>query len=142
MVSWVTKALEQLQAGAGALLWRGRISCGVPIASVLPAAFGRAWTHVDPQSDASRIASADRVLDHLQPCPERTSSSRSKASIYTSPNLISFVQGFRKYSHALSPEALQLVEDVCDGLDDGQAQQEVEKLAREYNMQEGASGSS
>ena len=31
------------------------------------------------------------------------------------------------------------MEDVCDGLDDEQAAKEVEKLAREYNLQEGVS---
>ncbi|KAH8113232.1 epsilon DNA polymerase [Phellopilus nigrolimitatus] len=51
------------------------------------------------------------------------------------------IKGFRKYSHALGPEALQFVEDICieyELEDDHQVEAAVEHLAKEYNQQDDA----
>ncbi|EJD01129.1 epsilon DNA polymerase [Fomitiporia mediterranea MF3/22] len=52
------------------------------------------------------------------------------------------IKGFRKYSHALGPEALQFVEDICidAGLEDDLDEVEVtvERMAKEYNQQDDA----
>ena len=50
-------------------------------------------------------------------------------------------QGFRKYSHALGPEALQFVEEICletwPEEDLPEVEKFVERLAKEYNQQDG-----
>ncbi|PAV20866.1 epsilon DNA polymerase [Pyrrhoderma noxium] len=53
------------------------------------------------------------------------------------------IKGFRKYSHALGPDTLQFIEEICDeyGFRDdlSQVEEAVEQLAREYNKQDDAS---
>jgi DNA polymerase epsilon subunit 2 len=50
------------------------------------------------------------------------------------------VQVFRKYSHSLGPDALEVLEDICDqhGFSDDEIEHIMETLATEYNKQDGA----
>jgi DNA polymerase epsilon subunit 2 len=49
-------------------------------------------------------------------------------------------QVFRKYSHSLGPNALEVLEDICDqhGFADDEIEHIMETLATEYNKQDGA----
>lgn len=49
-------------------------------------------------------------------------------------------QVFRKYSHSLGPDALEVLEDICDqhGFADNEIERIMETLATEYNKQDGA----
>jgi hypothetical protein len=49
------------------------------------------------------------------------------------------VQVFRKYSHSLGPDALEVLEGICDehGFADDEIEHIMETLATEYNKQDG-----
>jgi DNA polymerase epsilon subunit 2 len=48
-------------------------------------------------------------------------------------------QVFRKYSHSLGPDTLDVLEDICDqhGFADDEIEHIMETLATEYNKQDG-----
>ncbi|KAI5124943.1 hypothetical protein M0805_007370 [Coniferiporia weirii] len=52
------------------------------------------------------------------------------------------IKGFRKYSHALGPDTLQFIEDICIEYgfetDIDQVEEAVERLAKDYNQQDDA----
>ncbi|KAL5530699.1 DPB2 [Sanghuangporus sanghuang] len=58
------------------------------------------------------------------------------------PLQTTIIKGFRKYSHALGPEALQFVEEICMETwpeeDLPEVERFVERLAKEYNQQDDA----
>ncbi|KIM90898.1 hypothetical protein PILCRDRAFT_94563 [Piloderma croceum F 1598] len=56
------------------------------------------------------------------------------------PRQRTIIKVFRKYSHSLGPDALEVLEDICDqhGFADNEIERIMETLATEYNKQDDA----
>lgn len=98
-----------------------------------------------PRSARSPIPEAERVTDLLakRDHERSTTADHHQGFLFPSPRspifLCSKLQVFRKYSHALGPDALEFLEDVLDKHEilDEDVESSIDLIAKEYNKQDG-----